>query len=187
MLKIPAKYKSLEFVRPIKWDEIFSIWKKGESEQKSWRKHWESRGFESWDEWRKAYAEPLNPEKLKWFLYEIKNSLADVPSFYAVPSKSWIEKAYGGEKTLQFKNILHLPIIANNEKILDIKKSFPEKTMFTGIVHKEKIILYEGMHRAGAVTIWNKKQKFSAKVFIALALWDKKEIPIVGGDYKNRN
>jgi len=187
MLKIPKKYKSLEFVRPIIWDEIFEIWKKGEAKQKSWKKHWESRGFASWDEWRKTYAVPLQGEKQNWFLYKIKNPLQDIPEFYAVPSKSWIEKAYNNEKTLQLKNILQLPIIANNEKILAIKDHFPEKTIMTGIIHGEKIILYEGMHRAAAMASWNKQQKFSAQVFVVLAEFDnEKEFPIVGGDYKNK-
>lgn len=187
MLKIPTKQKSLEFVRPISWAEIFASWKKGEANQKSWKKHWESRGFNLWDEWRESYIAPLEPEKREWFLYKITNPLQDIPELYAVPSKAWIEKAYAGKKTLRFKDILHLSVIADNEKISDIRRSFPQKTMLTGVVHGENIILYEGMHRAAAVASWNQEQKFTAQVFIALTELDnKKEIPIVGGDHKIR-
>ena len=71
MLNIPKTYSSLKPIRPISWPEIFATWKAGEAHQKSWQEHWQERGFESWDEWRQAYAAPLHPENLEWFLYKI--------------------------------------------------------------------------------------------------------------------
>ncbi|MFH0969267.1 MAG: hypothetical protein V1804_02055 [Patescibacteria group bacterium] len=177
MLKIPKQYASFEFIKPIKWNEVFDVWRKGEAWQESWKKHWREQGFDSWDEWREAYAVPLSPETLEWNLYEIRYPLKDFPLIYGVPSVSWIKKAYSGEKTKQLKEILDLPIIKDNLKILSIKKDFPKETMFTGIIYKDKIILVEGMHRASALAGWDKNNLLNSKIIIALANWDQKEIP----------
>jgi hypothetical protein len=181
MLAIPWQCSSLEFLNPIKWTDIFSSWKKGEAWQKSWKKHWKERGFSSWDKWREDYVKPLEPQKLEWFLYDIKNPLQEFPLFYGVPSRSWIEKAYGGEKTKQLKEIINLPIIKDNLKVLDIKKDFPKETMFTGIIHEDRIVLIEGMHRASALASWDKNKPLNSKVKIALAYWKPEELPILGG------
>jgi hypothetical protein len=170
----------------MKWVEVFDSWRKGEAWQESWKKHWEERGFDSYDEWRTAYAAPLTPEKLKWSLYEIVDPLANFPFIYGVPSDAWVKKAYGGETTKQLKEILDLPIVKDNPKVLDIKKDFPKVTMMTGLIYADKIILVEGMHRACALAGWEKVKPLKSKITIALAKWNEKEIPIIGGNYKNK-
>ena len=107
----------------------------------------------------------------------------DVPNFYGVPSKGWIEKAYDGETTKKLKDILNLPIITENDKIQAIKKDFPKETMLTGIIHNEKIILVEGMHRACAIASWDKEKPFHAKVLIALAKWNQPNLPTTSSGY----
>jgi len=184
MLIIPKQYSSLKLIRPISWEEIFNNWRELEAWQESWKRHWESRGFSSWDEWREGYAAPLNPTTLEWYLYQISDPVRDLPLFYGVPSRSWVDKAYGGETTKQLKDILELPIVSENSKVLGIRKDFPKKTMFTGLVYDGKIVLVEGMHRSCVLAGWNPKIPFEGEVTIALASWDKKEIPIVGGNYK---
>lgn len=184
MFTIPTQYNSLKFVRPISWEALFGIWKKGEASQAAWKKHWEERGFASWDEWRSNYVSPLEPEKLEWRLFEIQKPLEDVPNFCGIPSQNWIKNAYRGKKTKQLKDLLGLPLVRDNDKIAAIQKSFPETTVLTGLIYKETIILYEGMHRACALASWNKKAPPKAKIFIALAKWKGKEIPLVGSGHK---
>ncbi|HCP08929.1 MAG TPA: hypothetical protein DIT25_03985 [Candidatus Moranbacteria bacterium] len=186
MLKIPKKYSSLEFIKLITWSEIFEVWKKGEAHQESWKKHREERGFASWDEWREAYARPLNLETLEWSLYRIKNPTEEALNFYGTPTRGWVEKAYNGQTTKQLKDIVGLPIISENDKIKAIKKNFPKEAMLTGLVHDGKIILIEGMHRSCALASWGQKQELNSKITIALAAWDK-DIQILGGNYKNKN
>ena len=186
MLDIPKQYNSLKFVKSISWMDIFDVWREGEARQESWKKHWEERGYNSWEEWRKNYAAPLQPEKLQWFLYNIKNPVKDLPFFYGVPSRSWIEKAYQGEITEQLKDLIDLPIARDNPKVADIKKNFPEKTMLTGLVYDEKIILVEGMHRALALASWDSKTPLENEVTIALASWGKKDIPAIGSGSKGK-
>jgi len=183
MLNIPKIHTSLEFISPISWLEIFATWKAGEAHQKSWQKHWQERGFASWDEWRQAYAAPLKPETLNWFLYKIKDPLKELPNFYGTPTKAWIEKAYGGEQTKKFSEIINFPIIKDNFKVLDIKENFPRKTMFTGLIHDNNIVLVEGMHRGAALADWDSQKSLNSEITIALAEWNDK-IPAIGGDYK---
>lgn len=185
MLKIPQQFKSLEFIEPTKWSSVFDQWRKDEAWQELWKKCWTERGFDSWDEWRKAYSTPLHPQLLKWFLYTIKDPIKTVPLFYGVPTKTWIKEAYNGEKTKRLSEIINLPIIKDNPKILDIKKNFPRKTMLVGLLHNGNIILVEGMHRASALADWNPVNLLDSEVIIALAEWNK-EIPTIGGDFKNK-
>ncbi len=179
MLNIPQKYKSLKFIKPIQWVDVFDAWRKGEANQESWKKHWEGRGFASWEQWRTAYAKALKPANLKWFLYSIENPLVDMPFVYGTPTHGWVDKAYGGEKTMQLAQVIKLPIIIENEKVAAIKNNFPAETMLTGIVCENKIILIEGMHRACALAGWNKENKLESKITIALAVWNQ-EVPILG-------
>lgn len=183
MLTIPEKYTSLSFIRPISWLEIFAAWKAGETQQKTWQEHWQERGFDSWDEWRQAYAAPLKPEALSWFLYKIKDPIKELPLFYGTPTKACVEKAYDGKQTKRFSEIINLPIIKDNLKVLDIKQNFPRKTMLTGLIHNNNIILVEGMHRGAALAGWDPQKPLDSEVTIALAEW-KEELPAIGGNYK---
>ncbi len=185
MLKIPTQYTSLNYVKPLSWEDVFDTWRKGEARQKFWKKHWKSRGFSSWDEWRKEYARPLKTESLEWFLFEIKNPLKDLPLFYGVPSKTWIKKAYKGEKTKILSDIVNLTMVSKHPKVIDMQKDFPKETMLTGLVYDNKIIIIEGMHRACALASWKASNNFTGVVKIALAVWLEKEIPLIGGNSKS--
>lgn len=185
MLSIPQRY-TLEFIKAIEWPEIFNQWREREAEQVSWKKHWEKRGFDSWDEWREAYAAPLEPQNIRWSLYKISNPINDLPLFYGTPTRGWIDKAYGGKKTMLLKDLVQLPIITENEKVLSIKKDFPKVTMLTGLIYENNIILVEGQHRAGALAGWDPQTPLDSEVTIALAEWNKGELPILGGNYKNK-
>lgn len=185
MTIIPDQYKALEYIGPIEWEEIFSVWKQGEVGQESWQRHWKERGFASWEDWRRNYVAPLFPEKLQWYLFQVSEFSEDFLSLNGVPSRSWIEKCYNGEKIKRLEDIIVHSIVKNNEKIEDIINNFPKETMLTGIVKDGKIILIEGMHRACALAVMLKnKEKINSNLKIALAEFSG-EIPVLGkGDNK---
>lgn len=180
MLNIPEKYNGLKFISPISWERIFDEWRKSEENQKSWQEHWEERGYASWTEWRKAYAAPLQPETKEWFLYEIENPIEITSEFCGVPSRGWIKKAYSGENTKKLKDIANLPIVSESDKIKEIMNNFPKSTLLTAILHKGEIILVEGMHRANALANWNLSERPQSKVLLALAEWNREDVPIFG-------
>lgn len=185
MISIPKQYTSLIHAKSLSWKEVFDTWRDLEAWQESWKEHWTERGFDSWDEWREAYVAPLHPETLSWELYQITNPTKDTPLFSGAPTKAWREHAYEGEPTKLLQDILHIPIVTENPKILAIKKDFPKETMLTGIVHDGKIVLIEGMHRANALATWNARTPFVGKITIALADWTD-SIPALGGNYKTK-
>lgn len=183
MNSLPEQYTSLAYLRPLPWTEVFATWKELEASQESWQRHWTERGFGSWDEWRVAYAAPLHPEKLSWELYEITEPLREALLLYGTPTKGWVEKAYAGETTKQLQELIQLPIIAQNDKVQALQEDFPQTTMLTGLVHKDKIVLIEGMHRGSALASWNPAVPFTGKVTIALSTWPD-ALPILGGNTK---
>ncbi|QQS16134.1 MAG: hypothetical protein IPK84_02165 [Candidatus Moraniibacteriota bacterium] len=180
---LKTNLESLKYLRFISWGEVFDTWRELEAWQELWKAHWTERGFESWDEWRHAYAKPLHPEALDWQLYHLTHPLADSPLLYGTPTTGWIKKAYQGKITKQLKDLVRLPIISQNEKIRDIQRAFPEETQLTGIVHNGNVILIEGMHRAAALASWNSDIPFAGKVTLALAEWTE-AVPALGGNYK---
>lgn len=176
-LEIPEQYKSLEFEREIEWRDVFAVWRASEAYQKDWKEHWTSRGFESWDDWRENYIAPLEPEKYSWKIYRINDSIQDINLMYGVPSRGWQEKCYSGEATKMIRDILDHPIVAENEKVKSIMNNFPFQTMLTGVIHKDKIVLVEGMHRALALAHMGNRNKGD----VVIALTDHEgELPSVG-------
>ncbi|HBI16669.1 MAG TPA: hypothetical protein DDY52_00715 [Candidatus Moranbacteria bacterium] len=176
-LEIPEQYASLEFEREIEWRDIFAAWRVSEAYQKDWKNHWIERGFESWDDWRENYIAPLEPEKHLWKIYRINNPLQDVNLMYGVPSRGWQEKCYAGETTKTIKEILNHPVVMENEKVKLIMNNFPFQTMLTGVIHENKIVLVEGMHRALALAQIDNKGK--GDVVIALTDYEG-ELPSIG-------
>lgn len=184
-MEIPKQYKSLEYLHDVKWNDIFSVWRSREAYQNTWKEHWEERGFDSWDEWRKNYASPIKPKDKNWKIYKI-NDIADIQEIYGVPSRAWIKNCYDGEITMKLGDILNHPMVKDNGKIEAILNNFPYQTMFTGIINGEKIVLIEGMHRALASAEMYRKN-IAPNTIIVIALSEHSgEIPKIGkGDNKN--
>lgn len=177
-LKLPESFPYLEPLREIFWPEILEKWKEDEAPQELWQNIWKQKGYSSWEEWRGDYISPLQPQNLKWSLFKLKDPLKNMPSFFGVPTKTWIQNFYKGATTMQLKDIQEMTE-TSSRKINDLKKNFPAQTMLVGIIHQGKIILIEGMHRACALAGWNPSQDFNSEVCLALANWDKEEIPIL--------
>ena len=176
-MKIPEQYKALIYESDIKWRDIFSVWRSYEAYQEDWKNHWLGRGFESWDDWRENYIAPIEPEKYLWKVYRISKPSQDVKLMYGVPSRGWQEKCYEGEKTKMIKDILTHPIVTENDKVKLIMGNFPFQTMLTGVIHKDKIILVEGMHRALALAQLN--DEYKGDVVIALTEYFN-DLPVIG-------
>lgn len=175
-MDIPRQYRLLRYIHDISWSDVFAVWRSYEAYQKGWEAHWKERGFDSWDAWRSNYVAPLLPEERIWKVYRITDPSHDVPLMYGVPSRGWQAKCYDGASTKMIAEILSHPLVADNPKVCAVQENFPFQTMFTGIVHKEKIVLVEGMHRACALA---RMKEHDGDVVIALAMYDG-DIPSIG-------
>ena len=178
---IPQQYKTLEYVHDIEWQDIFAVWRAYEAYQKMWQEHWQERGFQSWDQWRQNYIAPIKPIEKEWSVWQVKKPTIDFLEIYGVPSKGWQQNVYpSGVNTLPLKEIIELTGVNpdKNEKVEAVKKNFPYQTMLTGIIHQDKIILVEVMHRALALVTMSEGD-IKGDVVLALAEC-KGELPMIG-------
>lgn len=176
----------LEYKYKITWQEIMAIWRVGEATQQQWREHWQERGFGSWQQWRTAYAKPLDPQSMPWHVYEIKD-LAVLSDMYGAPTKGWIDKCYQGKKTRKLGDRLVQEFVKENEKVNAITKNPPYQTMLTGILHEKDIILVEGMHRALAIHNLAADDRYDGNATIAVGVYSGSSVPVLGtGDAGTR-
>lgn len=49
--------KQFEFIRSLSWEDVLEIWHNNEINEAHWKEHYESKGFRSWEEWRKKYID----------------------------------------------------------------------------------------------------------------------------------
>jgi hypothetical protein len=176
-MNIEKKY-NLNFIKSSSWQEVFGLWRKNEAHLKKWEKHYKERGYYSWEEWRKRSASYFNCDKLEWSLYKINNPVKTVPKFFGGPFAVWRDYFYNGKKTKSFAQLTQLKKIQEHKGIIDIAKKFPKKTSLIGLVFRGKIFIIEGMHRSTAIGLINKnKDKLKSDIVIALAKFNKKELP----------
>jgi hypothetical protein len=182
----PKNKFSLTHLYDISWREVMAIWRVGEASQAAWKEHWEERGYDSWEEWRTAYAQPLAPQDIQWKVYELKDP-KDLGQLYGTPTRGWIEKCYRGEKTRKLKDELVQSFVKDNQKVGAIKENPPYQTMITGIIHDGAVILIEGMHRALAIHDLARQEKYHGNIMIALGDYEGDEVPILGKGDQNKD
>lgn len=180
--------KQFELMRSASWSEIFQTWRDNESRQPRWINHYTSHGYTSWEEWRQKGIEELKLSDREWFLYRILSPAQTIPNFWGGPFRSWREAHYGKKETLTFADLVKSPKISGHEIVKQLAAQFPGPTALIGLVQKEKVIIFEGMHRCCAVALvasWN--QKISAQITIALTDFSDEEIPFFAQDSKSQN
>ena len=171
---------NLKYIKPISWEDVFLIWASGEADLPRWIEHYKSRGFSSWEEWRKNSVKDLNPEKLKWDLYEVIDPLKTVPGFRAGPFRAWMKKYYGDKEMPPFKDLAKNLELQNLAYVSELIKNFPKESTIIGLVKDKEIIVIEGMHRCSALAVANEKNiTMNFKLFLILAEF-LGDIPVLG-------
>jgi len=184
-MDIGNKQIQLEFIKNLSWPEVFEIWRKNEKSRPNWEKHFKSRGFSSWEEWRSKYAEAFRCAEAKWVLYKITNPVRDVPLFYGGPFRAWIERFYKDKKTMTFRRLADLPDIQVHQGTDEMVANFPKDTKITGLIVDGEIYIIEGMHRCAALALMNQRGlKHDSDVFITLAQSPSTKLPPVVGGFK---
>jgi hypothetical protein len=175
--------KDLQYIKDLSWEEVFEIWRKNESYKNKWEAHYKSRGFNSWEEWRKSGAEPLHPEKRKWRLYNVKNPVKTVPEFRGGPFQSWVKYFYLGEDCPTLAKLTEHPGVKFHKGIREVMENFPKETIITGAVTRNGIVILEGMHRCLAIALANAEDKRIKTILnIALTEYLEDKMPILGGN-----
>src|SRR5687768_15402658 len=171
----------LTFVRDLTWDEVFEIWRSNEEHRENWKKLWQERGFASWADWRKTYADQFGLPAKSWKLYRVDDASTTVPDFRGGPFRGWTERFYNGVSAPTFKEIVTHPDIQSHTGILDMKKNFPVPTTITGVHNDDGIIITEGMHRCAAIALAAVDgENIAPELFIALSDKERGHLPLVG-------
>ncbi|MFH1509205.1 MAG: hypothetical protein ABIE68_03510 [bacterium] len=172
------KDENIKEVKSLTWDEVFEFWRGNEADSPAWEKHYKSRGFNSWEEWRETYAKRFKCRDKKWGLYKVVEPLKSVPEFFGGPFSGWTKLYYNGAKERTFSELAENKEIQANGIVNRLIKDFPEETIITAMrVKNEKIVVIEGMHRCLALAMMAKNNKHhSGKVLLALGESDE-ELP----------
>lgn len=170
----------LKFIQSITWEKVFALWEKEEASLPHWIAHYEQRGFASWREWRKSSVRDLCPEQLDWSLCRVADPVNTVPEFHAGPFRAWMQKYYGGLRTIPFRALAENTEIQSNPNINEIMGNFPATSTIIGVRVGDDIVIIEGMHRCAALAVArSRNMTINTELFIACAEFTG-ELPLFG-------
>ena len=148
----------MKFIRKITWEEVYNTWRTAETTGDLWRKHYTNRGHTAWEEFRAYYINKTDLPKQDWQLYQITPK--EIGQLQVGPFEGWqaLAKEMGSS---DFATVSQAQIFNDHKKIQDMLQDFPQKfpseIQLIGIRVKstenqpEKIVLFEGHHRAVAI------------------------------------
>jgi len=134
------------------WPEPFEFWRESEGSSPHWLGVARSRGFVTWEDWRREYFAPFRMEERRWTLYQVCDVLRTVPQWRGGPFQGWVENTYGDAGTSPvFRTIAERLTDAQRGYVDRLMKAFPEPTTVIGVLTDDGIVIAEGMHRCSAV------------------------------------
>ena len=150
----------LKYLKQTTWKNVFATWKQHEGSDPAWQKFAvEERGFDSWEAWRSAQSEKVHAADLDWNIYTITNPNDFILDLLLGPFRGW-QKFFEEKLQHTVQDIVDKEFdwINNHNKTKELRKNFPEKTQFIGLYLPwvNKMMLYEGHHRAAAITVAKK-------------------------------
>ncbi len=148
---------SLQFIQDISWEEVFGRWQKQEGSREEWTEcATKVKKWSNWENWRRFASEAFQASQRPWKLYTITKPNEVIPQFLVGPFRGW--QAYFEKKNIHtFQDLIekHYDTLSMNTKIVQIMKNFPQPTEMIGIFieDEEKMVCFEGTHRACALTL----------------------------------
>lgn len=176
---------NLELIKPLTPSQVFNTWRKIEEPLEHWDGVWKSKGFKSWEDWRRSTHASLFEKELQWNFYKISEPLKSVPEWKGGMFNAWNKWFYNSfsEKPPRLKDLLAHPGVHNHWYIREIANNFKDKeTTFTATrLPNGDICIAEGMHRACAITMLAfDKKPLNTNVFVVIADWPDQEPPRLG-------
>ncbi|MBU1126437.1 MAG: hypothetical protein ABH826_04210 [Patescibacteria group bacterium] len=160
----------LTFVRDISWQEVLNDWRERERDYWGWEEHIKERGFKDWDEFRaRIHSKFCNPAKREWKLYRIEDPYEFVPRMFCGAFPGWKKYYPVNTKQIRFVDLVKNNKVTQNPKVASIIKSFPSSTIMIGICYKNDFVIFEGTHRASAISILaaqNNRSKFDLQLVL---------------------
>lgn len=140
----------MKFLRKTTWQEVYEDWRKNETKDDLWRAHYNRRGFETWEDFRKQHIDKEDLTALDWELYEVDSE--EIPSFHCGDFENWqkLSKELGDDT---FATLSQAPYFQKDHtKIQDLLANFPPQTQMIALKKGDQIYLFEGHHRAVAIS-----------------------------------
>lgn len=144
------------YIRSLTWDEVFEFWRANEEANPAWKEHYQKKGFTSWEDWRRTFAEPWHCETRPWELYRVVNPLDVALDWRGGPFRTWRKFYYQDQDFATFKDIVTGPNIQTHPgyaKMLRMYDDFPGTTTMSAFLTDQGIVIAEGMHRACALAL----------------------------------
>ncbi len=175
---------NLRLIKPLTTSQVFNVWRDTEEPLEHWKSVWESKGFKSWEEWRRTTHAPLFEKQLSWNLYKISEPLKSVPEWRGGMFHAWNKWFYNSfkEQPPRLKDLLTHPGVHNHWYIREIANNFTSPTTLTALKMPDgDIVVVEGMHRACAIAMLAHDNKpIKAEVFVTIADWPDVKPPRLG-------
>jgi len=164
-------------------DEVFEYWRSNEINELHWVEYWKSKGFKSWEEWRRKYAQEFKLRDREWVFCRILDPVNNIPFFKGGPFSSWVKNFYHGLPAPTFDWIVRENIIMeSNDTVVSMARNFPSRSILTGLYTRDGVKIIEGMHRCCAVASMRRQgRELTGEVYICLALAYDEELSIKGG------
>ncbi len=149
------------YVRDLFWPEVFEHWREREAIMPEWiHCATKIKGWPNWESWRMNSAHQFDAPHRTWKQFEIKNPFKTIPQWLLGPFPSWFRDYFPHfekyeEHTFQEMVEKNNSFLQRHKKIEDIIRHFPCPTEMIGIwlSQEQKMVCYEGTHRATAVAL----------------------------------
>lgn len=168
-------------MRALTFEEAFGFWREHEGSNPHWHDVARERGFDTWEEWRRAYVPAFRMDERAWALYRVVDPLGTVPNWRGGPFQGWIERTYGDAgPSPTFDAIARRLAPLPGGHIEKLQASYPRLTTVLGVVADDGVIIAEGMHRCCAIAaLAAKGATLQADVRIALGGWLPGRVPFI--------
>ncbi|MEX1063740.1 MAG: hypothetical protein WD898_02105 [Candidatus Paceibacterota bacterium] len=171
-MAIELDKNQFEFIKPLSWKEAFGIWRENEANEEHWVGYYKKKGFESWEDWRKQYVEPIRALNKEWRLVKVVDPLKSVPNFHGGPFNGWSKNFYEGRDLPTFAEMKENPAAAR------YLENFPGATTIIAWNTEIGVVIIEGMHRCAAITKAAKEgEDLELILYIAISDCPRSEIP----------
>lgn len=180
--------ENLLLIKQLSQEDVFETWRDMEESLEHWQSFWQSKGFKSWEEWRRATHASLFEKELKWSLYKINEPIKSVPQWRGGMFHSWNKWFYNAfpKKPPRLKDLLGHPGVHNHWYIREIANNFSSPTTLTALrLPNGEFVIAEGMHRACAIAMLTHDNKtLDAEVLVMVADWPEADPPRLGTGWK---
>lgn len=162
-------------IQDLNWEEVQEIWKNNEESLEHWKTYWQSRGFNSWQEWREKSFRRFAIKDLSWTLMETWKSASWVPHLSYANFNGW-NKLARADKYDSFYNLARNEDLGSYEPLVRLVNDFPKETTIIGIELDGVLYVIEGMHRCASAALALRQHKTletNIKIAIGKKIGDK--------------